>query len=171
MKERGWGWGVVKKRKRKTEKRGWEKGRTSPLHLPLDLDRPRFFQHAGSPALTLSLHRRTAPAPLRTRGPLTDGRKAEGKQGRLTGQMKERVDQSRGNKKTVSGKVFWIRRQLQVQIWFKMVYLTTVCILHDKAQAVMCLEGVFQSLQTENENAQSGTWRWCFQLIQEEAGI
>lgn len=31
----------------------------------------------------------------------------------------------------------------------KIVYLTTVCILHDKAQAVMCLEWVFQSLQTE----------------------
>lgn len=31
----------------------------------------------------------------------------------------------------------------------KMVYLTTVCILHDEAQAVMCLEGVFQSLQKE----------------------
>lgn len=53
-------------------------------HLPLDLDRPRFFQHAGSPALTQSLHRRTAPSPPRTRGPLTDGRKAEGKRGRLT---------------------------------------------------------------------------------------
>lgn len=115
MKERGWGWGGKKKRKRK-KREDERKGRTSPLHLPLDLDRPRFFQHAGSPALTLSLHRRTAPAPLRTRGPLTDGRKAEGKQGRLTGQMKERVDQSRENKKTVSGKVFWIRRQLQVQI-------------------------------------------------------
>lgn len=52
--------------------------------LPLDLDRPRFFQHEGSPALTLSLHRRTVPAPLRIPGPLTDGRKAEEKEGRLT---------------------------------------------------------------------------------------
>lgn len=34
-----------------------------------------------------------------------------------------------------------------------MVYLAAVCILHYEAQAVMCLEGVFQSLQTENENA------------------
>lgn len=50
------------------------------LHLPLDLDRPHFVRHAGSPALTLSLHRRTVRAPLRTRGPLTDGRKAGGKQ-------------------------------------------------------------------------------------------
>ncbi len=60
-----------------------------PPHLPSDLDRPRFFQHAGSPALTLFLHHRTVPAPLRTRGPLTDGRKAEGKQGRLKGQRRD----------------------------------------------------------------------------------
>lgn len=55
-------------------------------------------------------------------------------------------------------------------VMVKMVYLAAVCILHDKAQAVMCLEGVFQSLQTENKNAQSRTW-WCLQLIEEEAGI
>lgn len=52
--------------------------------LPLDLDRPRFFQRAGSPVLILSLHRRTVPAPLRIPGPLTDGRKANGKRGRST---------------------------------------------------------------------------------------
>lgn len=52
----------------------------------------------------------------------------------------------------------------------KMVYLTTVCVLHDKTQAVMCLEGVFQSLQTEKENNQNRTWG-CFQLIQEEVDI
>lgn len=40
----------------------------------------------------------------------------------------------------------------------KMIYLTAVCIFHDKAQAVMCLERVFQSLHTENENSQSRTW-------------
>lgn len=49
-------------------------------HLPSDLDRPRFFRHAGSPALTLSLRHRTVPSPLRTRDPLTDGRKAEKRQ-------------------------------------------------------------------------------------------
>lgn len=32
-----------------------------------------------------------------------------------------------------------------------MVYLATICILHDKAQAVMCLEGVFQSLQKKKK--------------------
>lgn len=30
-----------------------------------------------------------------------------------------------------------------------MVYLAAVCILHDEAQAVVCLEGVFQSLKAE----------------------
>lgn len=31
-----------------------------------------------------------------------------------------------------------------------MAYLTTVCILHNKTEAVVCLEGVFQSLQKKN---------------------
>lgn len=57
--------------------------RSRPPNLPSDLDRPHFFQHAGSPVPTLSLHRRTAPAPLRIRGPLTDGRKADRKWRRL----------------------------------------------------------------------------------------
>lgn len=52
--------------------------------LPLDPDKPRFFQHAGSPKLTLSLHRRTVHAPLKTPGLLKDGRKAEGMWERLT---------------------------------------------------------------------------------------
>lgn len=30
-------------------------------------------------------------------------------------------------------------------------HLTTVCVLHDKAQAVMSLERVFQALQWENK--------------------
>lgn len=44
--------------------------------LPLSLDKPHFSQRAGSPAPTLSLHRRTELALLRTHGLLTDGRKA-----------------------------------------------------------------------------------------------
>lgn len=36
-------------------------------------------------------------------------------------------------------------------VMVKVVYLTTVCILHDKAQTIMCLEGVFQSLQTRGK--------------------
>lgn len=51
----------------------------------------------------------------------------------------------------------------------KLVYLTTVCILHDKAQAVMCLEGVFQSLQIKKQKPQSRTS--CFKPSQAEAGI
>lgn len=53
--------------------------------LPLDPDKPRFVQHAGSPKQTLSLRRRTAHAPLKTPGLLKDGRKAEGMWERLTG--------------------------------------------------------------------------------------
>lgn len=81
------GKGRKKYRRQRLTARMRESEDVSP-HLPLDLYRPRFFQHAGSPALTLSLHRRTEPAPLRTHGPLTDGRKAEGKQGRLTEEEK-----------------------------------------------------------------------------------
>lgn len=51
----------------------------------------------------------------------------------------------------------------------KLVYLTTVCILHDKAQTVMCLEGIFQSLQIKKQKPQSRTS--CFKPSQEEAGI
>lgn len=63
---------------------GDERGRTAPPpSLPSDLDRPRFFQHEGSPAPTLSLHRRTVPAPRRIPGPLTGGRKAAEEQGEI----------------------------------------------------------------------------------------
>lgn len=85
------------RRKRKTEERLTARMRESEdvsPHVPLDLDTPRFFQHAGSPALILSLHHRTVPSPPRTHGPLTDGRKAEGKRGRLT-VRRQRTDEER----------------------------------------------------------------------------
>lgn len=46
--------------------------------IPSDLYKPRFSQHVGNPALTLSLHHRTEPVLLKIPGLLTDGRKAEG---------------------------------------------------------------------------------------------
>lgn len=46
-----------------------------------------------------------------------------------------------------------------------MVYLAAVCILHDKAQAVVCLEGVFQSLKAEKAELSDLTGKWCWELI------
>lgn len=60
------------------------KGKRVRLHLPLNLDKPRFSRRAGSPALTRSPRRRTEPAPLRIPGLVTGGRKAEGEQRTLT---------------------------------------------------------------------------------------
>lgn len=51
----------------------------------------------------------------------------------------------------------------------KMVYLAAVCILHDKAQAVVCLEGVLQSLKADkaelSDIAANLTGKWLLELI------
>lgn len=126
-KERG---GADRKKKRELASEDERK----PGHLPSDLDRPRFFRRAGSPAPTRSPRRRTLPALLRKRGPSIGGRKAS--------RGRRRLAAKRQGRQVIGVKEFGGNLNSHVRMMVKMAYLTTVCILHDKAQAVMCLERI-----------------------------
>ena len=66
------------------------------------------------------------------------------------------VDRARRNEKLFNDDKKYCITDLQKStgghlLIIKMVYLATIRILHDKAQAVICLKGVFQSLQTKKK--------------------